>query len=145
MTADNVYCLGTDDAGNLWAGTIADGLAVYSPSEDRFKAVTAFPNIEKKGITNIALESGGIYPEFYDPDHVVLMVSPQNDPAELRRLEELAADLQARSDEMQAQLLKAPRIVGPRRMMRAFPDLKHGVKKTSLKILANPVVEALQG
>ena len=35
-----------------------------------------------------ALESGGIYPEFYDPDHVVLMVSPQNDPAELRRLEE---------------------------------------------------------
>ena len=35
-----------------------------------------------------ALESGGIYPEFYDTDHVVLMVSPQNDPAELRRLEE---------------------------------------------------------
>ena len=55
--------------------------------------------------------------------------------AELLRLEELAADLQARSDEMQAQLLKAPRIVGPRRMMRAFPDLKHGVKKTSLKVL----------
>ena len=55
--------------------------------------------------------------------------------AELLRLEELAEELQARSDEMQAQLLKAPRIVGPRRMMRAFPDLKHGVKKTSLKIL----------
>lgn len=59
MTADNVYCLGTDDAGNLWAGTIADGLAVYSPSEDRFKAVTAFPNIEKKGITNIARDENG--------------------------------------------------------------------------------------
>ena len=43
-----------------------------------------------------ALESGGIYPEFYDPDHVVLMVSPQNDPAELRRLEEVLAALPRR-------------------------------------------------
>ena len=43
-----------------------------------------------------ALENGGIYPEFYDPDHVVLMVSPQNDPAELRRLEEVLAALPRR-------------------------------------------------
>ena len=43
-----------------------------------------------------ALESGGIYPEFYDPDHVVLMVSPQNDPADLRRLEEVLAALPRR-------------------------------------------------
>ena len=43
-----------------------------------------------------ALESGGIYPEFYDTDHVVLMVSPQNDPAELRRLEEVLAALPRR-------------------------------------------------
>ena len=55
--------------------------------------------------------------------------------AELLRLERLAEELQARSDEMQAQLLRTPRIVGPRRMMRAFPDLKHGVKKTTLKSL----------
>lgn len=55
--------------------------------------------------------------------------------AELLRLEQLAEDLQARSDEMQAQLLRTPRIVGPRRMLRAFPDLKHGVKKTTLKSL----------
>ena len=55
--------------------------------------------------------------------------------AELLRLEQLAEELQARSDEMQAQLLRTPRIVGPRRMMRAFPDLKHGVKKTTLKSL----------
>ena len=49
--------------------------------------------------------------------------------AELLRLEQLAEELQARSDEMQAQLLRTPRIVGPRRMLRAFPGLKHGVKK----------------
>ena len=55
--------------------------------------------------------------------------------AELLRLEQLSEELQARSDEMQAQLLRTPRIVGPRRMMRAFPDLKHGVKKTTLKSL----------
>ena len=54
--------------------------------------------------------------------------------AELLRLEQLAEELQARSDEMQAQLLR-PRIVGPRRMLRAFPGLKHGVKKTTLKAL----------
>ena len=55
--------------------------------------------------------------------------------AELLKLEQLAAELQARSDEMQAQLLRTPRIIGPRRMIRAFPDLKHGVKNTSLKSL----------
>ena len=53
----------------------------------------------------------------------------------LLRLEQLAEELQARSDEMQAQLLRTPRIVGPRRMLRAFPGLKHGVKKTTLKAL----------
>jgi len=47
----------------------------------------------------------------------------------------LAEELQARSDEMQAQPLRTPRIVGPRRMLRAFPGLKHGVKKTTLKAL----------
>ena len=55
--------------------------------------------------------------------------------SELLHLEELAAELQARSDEMQAQLLRSSRIVGPRRMLRAYPKLKHGVKKTSLEAL----------
>ena len=55
--------------------------------------------------------------------------------AELLKLEELAAELQARSDEMQAQLLRTPRIVGPRRMLRAYPKLKHGAKNTSLDTL----------
>ena len=55
--------------------------------------------------------------------------------AELLRLEQLASELQARSEEMQAQLLRTPRFVGPRRMLRAFPQLKHGVKKTTLGTL----------
>jgi len=55
--------------------------------------------------------------------------------AELLRLEQLADELQARSDEMQAQLMRTPRVIGQRRMIRAFPDLKHGVKKTTLKSL----------
>ena len=55
--------------------------------------------------------------------------------AELLKLEQLAEELQARSDEMQAQLLKTPRIVGPRRMLRAYPKLKHGAKNTSLAAL----------
>ena len=55
--------------------------------------------------------------------------------AEAAKAAQLAEELQARSDEMQAQLLRTPRIVGPRRMLRAFPGLKHGVKKTTLKAL----------
>ena len=33
------------------------------------------------------LERHGMYPEFYDPDHVVLMLTPYNDADELNRLE----------------------------------------------------------
>ena len=55
--------------------------------------------------------------------------------AELLQLEELSAELQARSDEMRAQMLKKPRVIGQRRMLRAYPKLKHGVKRTSLETL----------
>ena len=55
--------------------------------------------------------------------------------AELLRLERLAEELQARSDEMQDQLLKTPRIIGPRRMLRAYPKLKHGAKQIPLETI----------
>ena len=55
--------------------------------------------------------------------------------AELLQLEELSAELQVRSDEMRAQMLKKPRVIGQRRMLRAYPQLKHGVKRTSLETL----------
>ena len=55
--------------------------------------------------------------------------------AELLQLEQLAAELQARSEEMQAQLLRTPRIVGPRRMLRAYPKLRHGKKPTLREML----------
>lgn len=55
--------------------------------------------------------------------------------AELLQLEQLQAELQARSDEMRAQMLKKPSIIGQRRMLRAYPKLKHGAKNTSLDTL----------
>ena len=55
--------------------------------------------------------------------------------AEKVKVEQLAAELQQRSEEMQAQLLRTPRIVGPRRMLRAYPKLRHGKKLRSLPIL----------
>ena len=55
--------------------------------------------------------------------------------AELLQLEQLAAELQQRSEEMQTQLLRTPRIVGPRRMLRAYPKLRHGKKLRSLPTL----------
>ena len=36
---------------------------------------------------------------------------------------------------MRAQMLKKPRIVGPRRMLRAYPKLKHGQSNRSLSSL----------
>ena len=51
------------------------------------------------------------------------------------QLAELSAELQVRSDEMRAQMLKKPRVIGQRRMLRAYPKLKHGVKRTSLETL----------
>ena len=64
--------------------------------------------------------------------------------AELLQLEQLAAELQQRSEEMQAQLLRLPRIVGPRRMLRAFPKLKHGSKLLSLSALREMLHRAEQ-
>ena len=64
--------------------------------------------------------------------------------AELLQLEQLAAELQARSEEMQAQLLRTPRIVGPRRMLRAYPKLRHGKKLRTLPTLREMLHRAEQ-
>lgn len=44
-------------------------------------------------ITEI-LEENSIYPEFYDPDHVVLMLSPENSAGSLRHLENTLCSLE---------------------------------------------------
>ena len=64
--------------------------------------------------------------------------------AELLQLEQLAAELQQRSEEMQTQLLRTPRIVGPRRMLRAYPKLRHGSKLRSLSALREMLHRAEQ-
>ena len=43
------------------------------------------------------LERHGMYPEFYDPDHVVLMLTPYNDTDELNRLEMVLCGLPQRA------------------------------------------------
>ena len=44
----------------------------------------------------------------------------------------------------QAQLLRTPRIVGPRRMLRAYPKLRHGSKLRSLPTLREMLHRAEQ-
>jgi len=66
------------------------------------------------------------------------------DSYELAQMEQLAAELQQRSEEMQAQLLRTPRIVGPRRMLRAYPKLRHGKKLRSLPTLREMLHRAEQ-
>ena len=55
--------------------------------------------------------------------------------AELLRLEQLSEELQARSEEMQARLLKEHAPIGRRRMIRAFPKMKFGTKHVPIKTL----------
>ena len=66
------------------------------------------------------------------------------DSYELAQMEQLAAELQQRSEEMQTQLLRTPRIVGPRRMLRAYPKLRHGSKLRSLPTLREMLHRAEQ-
>ena len=55
--------------------------------------------------------------------------------AELLRLEQLAEELQIRSEEFRARTQKATPHFGKRRMLRAFPKMKHGEHSCSLDSL----------
>ena len=55
--------------------------------------------------------------------------------AELLRLEQLAEELQARSEELRSRTQRATPHFGKRRMLRAFPKLKHGEHSRSLDSL----------
>ncbi len=55
--------------------------------------------------------------------------------AELFRLEQLAEELQARSEELRSRTQRATPHFGKRRMLRAFPKLKHGAQNRSLDTL----------
>ena len=59
MISDHVYALQSDGSGCIWAGTVADGLAVCVPSEAAFRKVTVFPNLENKGVSNIDRDDTG--------------------------------------------------------------------------------------
>ena len=55
--------------------------------------------------------------------------------AELFRLEQLAEELQARSEELRSRAQRTTPHFGKRRMLRAFPKLKHGAQNRSLDTL----------
>ena len=55
--------------------------------------------------------------------------------AELLRLEQLAEELQARSEELRSRTQRSTPHFGKRRMLRAFPKLKHGEHSRSLDTL----------
>ena len=55
--------------------------------------------------------------------------------AELLKLEQLAEELQARSEEFRSRTQKATPHFGKRRMLRAFPKMKHGEQNRSLETL----------
>lgn len=54
---------------------------------------------------------------------------------ELLDLENLRADLQARAEELQGRISRTSPLVGKRRLLRAFPSLKHGQKNLTLDAL----------
>ena len=60
---------------------------------------------------------------------------PAERTAELLRLEQLAEALQVRSEEFRARTQKATPHFGKRRMLRAFPKMKHGEHSRSLDSL----------
>ena len=55
--------------------------------------------------------------------------------AELLKLEQLAEELQARSEELRSRTQKATPHFGKRRMLRAFPTMKYGTKHRTLESL----------
>jgi len=57
--------------------------------------------------------------------------APQRARQELLRLEQLAEELQARSEEMRART-RSSKYFGKGRMLRAYPKLRHGEKHRSL-------------
>ena len=71
------------------------------------------------------LEQHGMYPEFYDPDYVVLMLTPYNSADDLNRLEAVLLDLPHRVPvaDVPPQLPRPERVMTPRQAMLAESEL----------------------
>lgn len=55
----NIFCLLVDSRGQIWAGSMWNGLSYYDRRQDMFVTITSFSTIENKGITNIVEDSRG--------------------------------------------------------------------------------------
>ena len=103
------------DAANDRMGAFCDALAAFLPKAAALKQrlldhgymltgeeplkVTVCPKAFGYTGTEIAavLEKSGVFPEFYDPDHVVLMLSPWNSDDDLTRLERVLRGIPRRA------------------------------------------------
>ena len=136
---ENIFCR-YNPGGTFQLGESEEGFQVMDKPGDakygmtRAQIAEAFRLLKAKGAEEFGihafLASNTLSNEYY--------------PALARMLFRLAAELQQRSEEMQAQLLRTPRIVGPRRMLRAYPKLRHGKKLRSLPILREMLHRAEQ-
>ena len=71
------------------------------------------------------LEQYGIYPEFYDPDYVVLMLTPYNSADDLHRLESVLLDLPRRTSvtNLPPQIPRPKQAMRPRQAMLAESEM----------------------
>lgn len=83
----------------------------------------------KYGYTGVqlakTLEGKGLYPEFFDPDHVVLMLSPANTDKELARLEEVLRGIERQEPirEVPPSLPHPRRVLMPRQAILSDSEL----------------------
>ncbi len=61
--------------------------------------------------------------------------------ADLLQLQALSDEMQARVDAIQSHMMRLPKFIGPRRLLRAFPSLRHGKKQLSLEVLRKQLEE----
>lgn len=103
------------DAANAAAETLRTELAAFLPRTEKLRQKISRHGFETIGSEPLKLtvspksfgytgtelakicESNGIYPEFYDPDYVVFMLSPKNTAAELSGLEHVLCSLPHRT------------------------------------------------
>ena len=119
------------DAANDRMAVFKETLAAFLPRVERLKRRLSamgytFAGNEPLKLTLLAktygytgqqmagfLIAGGVYPEFYDPDYVVLMLSPANTGNELSRLEQVLDDIPRKTPI----LSKAPQLPHPSRAL----------------------------
>ncbi len=130
-TSPSYLILESLDAGNAYLADYPEKLAEFIPKADRFKdtltrlgfaltgdellKVTVMPKSYGYTGTELAaiLENSGIFCEFFDPDHVVMMITPETEDEWMERVISVMTDL-PKKDPI---LTKPPKLSLPERRM----------------------------